>query len=419
MADEDTTQPQPEVEAPVEDVRSALNAAFEAQDAPAEAAPRATAEPDAPDADKPDRPRGPDGKFIRAEGDAEPEPAAAAPQQAEKPAADKSAEPVAAATTKEPPTNWPDAHKTMFKGLPGAAQEFLLGRYNEMTADYTRKTQEIASIRREYEPIAQMFAPYQDVLRQRGTSVAGVVQAWYDVERQLMSGGPTAVAALARVAQNYKIPPDQVAAALGIRPTAQQPQPPQLGPDGQMPAIEQPPGQQIQLPPEIVQRLTEHDQWIAQEQHRQQLAAYHQHQQAGQRVMNEIDQFAAATDNAGATLHPYFKEVEDDMTRLALAAQARGGTPPPLSELYDQAVWANPSTRAQLLAANRAADEAQRAAAEEKRKADVRAKAEQSRRAGASVSGAPGSTSQAAGRPRSSGSVREDLMATVEALADA
>jgi len=75
---------------------------------------------------------------------------------------------------------------------------------------------------------------------------------------------------------------------------------------------------------------------------------------------------------AFAKENPHFETVMDDMTRLATA---NPGTD--LQTLYDQAVWANPTTRAQLLAEQSAEaerkrqDEAAEKAAKAKRLADT------------------------------------------------
>jgi hypothetical protein len=78
------------------------------------------------------------------------------------------------------------------------------------------------------------------------------------------------------------------------------------------------------------------------------------------------------------------------MTSLAHFERSQGRTPV-LQDLYDRALWANPSTREKQLALQQQA-EAKRAAEER------RAKAEQARRAGSSVTGAP-SPGQAASTP--------------------
>jgi hypothetical protein len=129
--------------------------------------------------------------------------------------------------------------------------------------------------------------------------------------------------------------------------------------------------------------------------------------------MDTIERFKGAADGNGAQLHPHYDEVEEHMTRLAIAARTRGEPVPSLDDLYDQAVWANPSTRQKVLDAKAAADEAQRVAAETRRAKEARAKAEQARRAGSSVTGSPrsGQSGQAEG-----GSLRSSLLAAVADL---
>jgi hypothetical protein len=128
--------------------------------------------------------------------------------------------------------------------------------------------------------------------------------------------------------------------------------------------------------------------------------------------MSTIDQFRGATDTSGALLHPHYAEVEEHMTRLAIAARTSGKPVPSLNDLYDEAVWANPSTRAQLLEAQRAADQAQHKAAEEEARREARAKAEKARRAGSSVTGSPGQT--AAPAHKGGDTLRSALLAAVE-----
>jgi hypothetical protein len=155
-----------------------------------------------------------------------------------------------------------------------------------------------------------------------------------------------------------------------------------------------------------MQKLQAFENFVAQQQRRESEMTAHQ-------VMSTIGQFRDATDPAGKPLHPHFAEVEDDMAALAHAARARGGDVPSLDQLYDQAVWANTSTRQKLQAEMSAAAEAQRSQAEVRRREEARAKAESARRASASVTGAPG-TGQAASRRQASSSVREALEAAME-----
>lgn len=407
MSDTATTEREPE--APPEDIRSALRAAMEAQtDAPEtpqrEAPVESTPEPASREG-APERARGPDGKFIRADAEAEdasPKPAAdPATQQQPTPAGSDSPNTDGPAG-KEPPQNWRAADKELFKTLPAPAQDFMLRRHTEMEADYTRKTQQLAQLRTDYEPVAQMFAPHSDQLRARGLTPASLIQAWANVEQRLMGGDGVNV--VRSLVDGYKIPVDQLMAALGYRAPAttasgdQQPPPPEA------PAIH----------PQIAQELAVQRQWIQGEVQRQQYAQQQARAFEANRISNDIDQFRSAVDSAGQPLHPYFADVEHDMAALVRGYQGQGMPVPPLSELYDRAVYSNPSTRAALQQSQAAAAEAQRQAAEAKAKADARAKAESARRAGSSVTGAPGGAPPATTRRGADGSIRDALRAAME-----
>lgn len=136
--------------------------------------------------------------------------------------------------------------------------------------------------------------------------------------------------------------------------------------------------------------------------------------EAESRVMSAIDSFKDAKDASGNLLHPHFSAVEDQMTRLAVAARASGTPVPSLDELYDQAVWANTSTRQAMFEAQRAADEAQRKAADAERAKEARAKAERAKRAASSVTGSP-SLGQPGGRSvNGEASIRDSLLAAFE-----
>jgi len=68
--------------------------------------------------------------------------------------------------------------------------------------------------------------------------------------------------------------------------------------------------------------------------------------------------FKSAANEKGELQHPYFDLVEPAMIALAQSYVASGQSAPSHSELYETAVWANPSTRALLLASQRQAERA-------------------------------------------------------------
>ena len=374
-----------------DDIRSALMGAI--ADSDAASTTETETKPEAAD-----KTRAPDGKFAKAEAEAI-EPDKAEPVKQEDAPSPEEKKTVSAA---EPPQNWSEADKAAFKGLPADAQGFLLKRHSAMEADYTRKTQQIAQFRNEYEPVAEIFRPHADAMKQSGYTPASLVAAWANVEKELQAG--RGIAVVKQLVDGYKLDRAQLTAALGL--TA----PVAAAGTTEPPA---PAGQTAQLPPELAQKLQSYDQFIAQQQREQQQAAAQRQRDAESRVMDTIEQFKGAVDGSGAPLHPLYDEVEEHMTRLAIAARTRGEAVPSLDDLYDQAVWANPSTRQKVLDAKSAADEAQRVAAETKRAKEARAKAEQARRAGSSVTGSPrsGQSGQA-----DSGSLRGSLLAAVADL---
>jgi len=118
-------------------------------------------------------------------------------------------------------------------------------------------------------------------------------------------------------------------------------------------------------------------------------------------VVNEITQFADAKDESGAPRHPFFEEVFDDLLILAQAERAAGRVPK-LDDLYDRAVWANPTTRARQMTSQREAEARKQAEG-----AKVRSAA--ALRAGGSVTGAPNGSGASPSAPKSS--LREELEA--------
>lgn len=376
-------------EQPADDIRSALAAAYAESEAakPTEPPAAAPTETDAPaDPASDGRKRGADGKFIAK--DAEEPDAGAEPAVAEEPA-----EPVETKTIVEPPANWSAADKAKFAAMPPEAQGFVLDRHKAMEADYTRKTQAIAEFRREYDPVEKLLGPHRQLMASKGFTPSSLIQSWYNVEDRLMKGDGVAV--LKGIADAYGIDKRQIARALGFDQVA-----PSAEDAAQQPPDPAPWRQEIAaLAPRI---RAETEAAIFGRINQEHVA------QAQTRIMSEIESFKSATSDKGDALHPHFDEVEPIMTALAQHATQSGQKPPALADLYDQAVMANPTTRAKVLAAQTAAQQTQEREA-------ARAKAVAARKAGSSVTGAP-SAGQSPSQKKGDLSLREQLM---EAAADA
>lgn len=398
MPPDDQSQAAPEAE---DDLKSLLNAAFDEQEATPEA-------PEKPEVSGKTRERGADGKFAKSEG-AEPEtPESPAAPDAEKPEVD--AKP--AEKTTEAPKHWSAPDQEAFKELTPKAQAAWLRRDQEMTADYTRKTQEIASLRRDYEPVQQILKPYEDQIRGKGFTPASLIQAWSNVEIGL-ANPQTAPKLIADIIGNYKVDRAQIAQLLGLTGAggtggAGTETPP--APNGAQPII---------IPPELQREFD------ALRNGHQQVTQFLTGQQEQQdrenlnRMNSTIAAFQDAKDDKGIALHPHFAELEDQMVSLIVAARTRGRVMS-LPEAYETAVWANPSTRQKTLDGQHAADEAQRVAGEKKKTDEARAKAERARKASSSVTGAPGSGQARMTQAQAEGgSLRDQLYSAFEDASDA
>lgn len=100
----------------------------------------------------------------------------------------------------------------------------------------------------------------------------------------------------------------------------------------------------------------------------------------------QLDAFEAATDAAGAQLHPYFNEVAAET-----AAFLSSGVASSLEDAYNRAVWANPVTRAKLQerAETAATDKARKEAEERAAKLAAAKAANVKSSAKASTAGSP------------------------------
>ena len=305
--------------------------------------------------------------------------------------------PPAAVSALEPPSNWKPADKDMFKTLPEPARQFLLERHRAMHASHTRKMQAIAELKREYEPVEQVFAPHREIMRQRGLTSRALIEGWADVERRLAEGDGVNV--IKGIVAGYNIDPARVADALGIgaRQAVD-------AADSKPAAAEAPTSPQV--PAEILQEIARLRQRAEAEDRAKAEASRLAQAAARQKFLTELEAFKNARDDQGNLLHPHFSDLEEDMAHLALAAKSRGQAIPPLRELYDKAVRANPST----YEAQRIADQQ---SAERRRQDEARAKAAAAKRAGSSVTGAPSAGQPPPGRS-SARSLREEIVAQLD-----
>jgi len=250
----------------------------------------------------------------------------------------------------EPPEHWAAADKETFSTAPPELQGWLLDRHKQMEGDYTRKTQEVADLRRDYEPVQQMLAPYQANLQQMGVSPSQYIERLANADLML-SQNP--IEGLKQVAQMYGIDLANLQGA---------------APDGDPGAVDPALSTLRQELGDLRQNILRRDQADAQSRQNT--------------ILDELQSFSEATDDSGQKAHPHFDEVMNDMVLLAQAERSQGKTPV-IKELYERAVWANTSTREQM-------QTAQQNAAKEQTQKEARAKAAKAKKAGKSVTGSSG-----------------------------
>jgi hypothetical protein len=404
-------------ETPTDDLRSILSASFDQAATADPVEPVAKVEPEAPKVEAESEPkvvgereRGPDGKFLKKEADEKPEakaeskdePKVEAKKEGEEPPADDK-EPKAKPDPKEEAiSKWSASDKAMFKLQSPEAQDFLLRRHRAMEADYTKKVSANADLKREFEPIQQMFAPHLDVLKQKGLTPASTIRAWANVETALANG--RGVDVVRGMVDSYRIDKAALGRALGFTSTgAAEPSTDPAKAVDPASAAHQP----IALPPALEQELRDLRARIDAKDNTDRQAQANAAREREAKVETDITNFKSAANDKGELLHPYFEEVEPAMIALASSYAASKQPIPVLADLYETAVWANPSTRQAILQSQKQAEMAKQAE-------EARAKANSARKASSSVTGAPGS-GQATRQIRGELSLREQLE---EAAAD-
>ena len=286
-------------------------------------------EPDGPERDEKGRFTSKDG------GDTENDPDEAPPEEASGEGDDDQAEEEAdSEPVKEPPLkapdNWSEADKATFDSMPPGAQEWALERYKSMTADYTRKTQEVAQIRQQYQPLEQVLEPVRGALQQRGVTEADYVGRLVEADKRLQTDPVGAIQWLA----------DQVGVDLATLEPGDW-----NVPDPQIAALQN----RVE---QLSQHLTEQERLQA--------------ESRSQELNSQIEGFRTKADSEGNLQYPHFDAVRAVMGSLIQAGQANS-----MEDAYTKAVRLDDTLFHQTLDAERKKAEE----AEEKRRAEAVAKA--------------------------------------------
>jgi hypothetical protein len=243
------------------------------------------------------------------------EPKDDAPAETPVPSPTEAAVPSPQPTVRQAPASWPkDMHDYWGKTDP-KVQEYWETREKQMMeglnqyktdADFTKQ-------------FRNAVAPYSQTLKQLGVDEITAARHLFNADHQLRySPAEKKLEYFRSLAKEYGISLDGVnQQAAPIDPN-------------------------VKAMQEKIERL---EQGLTAREQAEQQAAFNQ-------AAKEVEAFAADKDK-----HPYFEEVQDHIT-LLLHGMRAAGKQPSLQEAYDQAVWANPVTRAKEIAKAQTAHEA-------------------------------------------------------------
>jgi hypothetical protein len=200
----------------------------------------------------------------------------------------------------EPPARWTSDKKAQFATWPRDVQQAVVARNSELEADYTRKTQDAAELRRTAEPYLNAIKPFEAYLNELGPIIGqtpdAMIASLLGLECQLRTGDPQQKAkALQDIAASYGI--DLAAFNHGE----------QLAEHGasqtRVNAPVDPHYQQLrQSFGTLEQRLAHTEQMIEAERQRQ--------------TAHEVEAFASARDALGRPRYPYFERVRGVMSQM-------------------------------------------------------------------------------------------------------
>jgi len=267
----------------------------------------------------------------------------------------------------EAPAHWSNDFKDSFNALPPEAREVFLQRYKDMEGDYTRKTQEVADIRRRASALDEVMQPFRDEFARAGLDDIGAVRQLLGAHKFLRESPGQAIAWLA---QNYGVSTD----ALGATEQADD--------DFADPQVKQLRDQVSQL------------QGYLQNQ------AQQQQQAAVADTQLQIDNFAQATREDGSLAHPHF-----DAVRTTMGGLIQSGVAQDMDSAYEMAVYASPELRGSLID-----QQAEKVTAAKKQQENVR-KAKRAQQANVRGSGAPAKEALPSGS-----SVRDALLHSMKEL---
>lgn len=252
------------------------------------------------------------------------------------------------------PTDWAHEDREAFRAWQPEVRKTFMDKYTNFTKTAEEKYAEQVKAAQEYAPFREIISQRQQLLQQRGIKP----DQWFNNLAQLDDYATRDPKGFAKwYVQNTGLDPRELfGAQLGQAQQAyQQSQEQYVDP-------------QVQSLQQQIARMEQAFQQTQMTLQQQQEAA---RQQELQRRTQEIEQFRTAKGPDGKLLHPYFEEVTGTAINLL-----RVGAASDLQSAYDQAVHANPQTRAKVLAdiqaqQRREAEKAKREHAQKAQRASV------------------------------------------------
>lgn len=259
---------------------------------------------------------------------------------------------------------WTREERELFAKQPPEVQALLIEKYKGMEAAHTKRSMEIADMRREIQHIegewtavSKLLEPHRQAYRAEGMTDSQAIGRLVAAHEALQRDPANAIAWLV---QSYAQDPVEIVRAIAATTGLDLTQATAPG--------------AATAPDPAVQKLMQEVNALKSTLTGQQQAL--QHEQQG-KALQEIEQFANAKDEQGQPLHPHFDDLADDIVMIVKGARA-AGKQITLQDAYDRALYANPNTRQKVLAA----EEAKR---REKADRERKEKAEKAKKASSNV----------------------------------
>lgn len=229
----------------------------------------------------------------------------------------------------EAPAMWSREDKEAFAKLTANPNlrpyaERWANQWREFQGYQTRKEQEAAAYKRQFEPIEDVLRPHIANWQRQGMGAQQAIGRLVYWDQQLAADPQ---AALIQLAQAYNVDL----------------------------------GQALQEQPYVAPEVQRVEQGLAQIAQYLQAQQQTQIQQQQHRLVEDIQAFADARDEAGNPKAPYFNELYDQMVQVVQAGMAKD-----LPGAYEKAVLLNPEVRQRVEAERAARDATTRAAAAKK-----------------------------------------------------